>query len=95
LGRRTRIGRAPGCELHVESSSVSRHHALVLTHSRDVIIEDLHSTNGVLVNGRKVARQLLTDGDILTIGEAQFRLSIKPSPRPPEATEPGAQPGAQ
>jgi chromosome segregation ATPase len=99
LGRRTRIGRAPGCELHVESSSVSRHHALVLTNSRDVIIEDLHSTNGVLVNGRKVARQLLTDGDILTIGEAQFRLRIKPGPRQPEATVPGAppspQPGAQ
>jgi chromosome segregation ATPase len=95
LGRRTRIGRAPGCELHIESSSVSRHHALVLTHSRDVIIEDLHSTNGVIVNGRKVARQLLTDGDILTIGEAQFRLRIKPGPRQPEATQPGAQPGAQ
>jgi pSer/pThr/pTyr-binding forkhead associated (FHA) protein len=95
LGRRTRIGRAPGCELHVESSSVSRHHALVLTNARDVIIEDLHSTNGVLVNGRKVARQLLTDGDILTIGEAQFRLRIKPGPRQPEAAEPGAQPGAQ
>ena len=90
LGRRTRIGRAPGCELHIESSSVSRHHALVLTNARDVIIEDLHSTNGVLVNGRKVARQLLTDGDILTIGEAHFRLRIKPGPRQPEPTEPGA-----
>jgi chromosome segregation ATPase len=103
LGRRTRIGRAPGCELHIESSSVSRHHALVLTNSRDVIIEDLHSTNGVLVNGRKVTRQLLTEGDILTIGEAQFRLRIKPGPRQPEDKEPaapsgpprGAQPGAQ
>jgi hypothetical protein len=95
LGPRTRIGRAPGCELHIESSSVSRHHALVLTNSRDVIIEDLHSTNGVLVNGRKVTRQLLTDGDILTIGEAQFRLRVKPGPREPEAAEPGAQPGAR
>jgi chromosome segregation ATPase len=91
LGRRTRIGRAPGCELHIDSSSVSRHHALVLTNSRDVIIEDLHSTNGVLVNGRKVTRQLLTDGDILTIGEAQFRLRVKPGPREPEAADPGAQ----
>jgi chromosome segregation ATPase len=90
LGRRTRIGRAPGCELQVESSSVSRHHALVLTNSRDVIIEDLHSTNGVLVNGRKVTRQLLTDGDILIIGEAQFRLRVKPGPREPQATEPPA-----
>src|SRR5450631_2390742 len=90
MSRRTRIGRAPGCELHVDSSSVSRHHALLLTNSRDVIIEDLHSTNGVLVNGRKVTRQLLTDGDILTIGEAQFRLSVKPGPREREAAEPGA-----
>jgi chromosome segregation ATPase len=90
LSRRTRIGRAPGCELHIDSSSVSRHHALVLTNSRDIIIEDLHSTNGVLVNGRKVTRQLLTDGDILTIGDAQFRLSMKSGPREPEATEPAA-----
>jgi hypothetical protein len=90
LSRRTRIGRAPGCELHIDSSSVSRHHALVLANSRDIIIEDLHSTNGVLVNGRKVTRQLLTDGDILTIGEAQFRLSMKSGPREPEATEPAA-----
>ena len=77
LTRRTRIGRATGCEMHIESSSVSRHHALVLTSSRDVIIEDLNSTNGVLVNGRKVSRQLLHDGDIVAIGEAQFRLTIK------------------
>jgi len=82
LLRRTRIGRAPGCELHVESSSVSRHHALVMMTAREVIIEDLHSTNGVLVNGRKITRQLLNDGDRLTIGEAQFRVRIKPVVRP-------------
>jgi chromosome segregation ATPase len=85
LGRRTRIGRAPGCEMQIESSSVSRHHCLVLMSTRDVIIEDLNSTNGVLVNGRKVSRQFLSDGDLLTIGEAQFRLSIKLTPRTLEA----------
>jgi hypothetical protein len=81
LARRTRIGRAPGCEMQIESSSVSRHHALLLLGSREVIIEDLNSTNGVLVNGRKVSRQLLHDGDLVTIGEAQFRLSLKFTPR--------------
>lgn len=92
LARRTRVGRAPGCELQIESSSVSRHHALLLMSSRDVIIEDLNSTNGVLVNGRKVSRQLLNDGDLITIGEAQFRLSLKvthkvlETPPPPAAT---------
>ena len=71
--RRTRIGRAPGCELHIDSSSVSRHHALILAGTREAIIEDLNSTNGVILNGRKVTRQVLNDGDIVTIGEIQFR----------------------
>jgi chromosome segregation ATPase len=79
LGRRTRIGRAPGCELHIDSSSVSRHHALILAGTREAIIEDLNSTNGVILNGRKVTRQVLNDGDILTIGEIQFRYSAKPA----------------
>jgi chromosome segregation ATPase len=81
LGRRTRIGRAPGCELHVDSSSVSRHHALILIAGRETIIEDLNSTNGVIVNGRHVTRQVLIDGDLLTIGEMQFRYVEKAARR--------------
>ncbi|HTF43459.1 MAG TPA: FHA domain-containing protein, partial [Terriglobales bacterium] len=85
LGRRTRIGRATGCELHVDSTSVSRHHALILAGTREAIIEDLNSTNGVIVNGRKVTRQVLNDGDILTIGEIQFRYVAKTPGAPPKA----------
>ena len=85
LGRRTRIGRAQGCELHVDSTSVSRHHALILAGTREAIIEDLNSTNGVIVNGRKVTRQVLNDGDILTIGEIQFRYAAKTPGAPPKA----------
>jgi chromosome segregation ATPase len=77
LARRTRIGRAQGCDLHIDSSSVSRHHALILVGPREVIIEDLNSTNGVIVNGRKVNRQMLRDGDALTIGEVHFRFVTK------------------
>jgi chromosome segregation ATPase len=82
LSRRTRIGRAPGCELHIDSSSVSRHHALILAGTREAIIEDLNSTNGVILNGRKVTRQVLNDGDIVTIGDIQFRYVAKPAPPP-------------
>jgi FHA domain len=78
LSRRTRIGRASGCELQIDSSSVSRHHALVVVGPREAIIEDLNSTNGVLVNGRKVSRQVLNDGDAVTIGEIQFRYVARP-----------------
>jgi chromosome segregation ATPase len=84
LGRRTRIGRAPGCELHIDSSSVSRHHALILAGTREAIIEDLNSTNGVILNGRRVTRQVLNDGDILTLGDIQFRYVAKPVIAPPK-----------
>ena len=92
LSRRTRIGRAAGCELQIDSGSVSRHHALVVVGPRETIIEDLNSTNGVLVNGRKVSRQPLSDGDAVTIGEVQFRYLSRPIPHPaePKPAEPVA-----
>ena len=89
LSRRTRIGRATGCELQIDSGSVSRHHALVLVGPRESIIEDLNSTNGVLVNGRKVTRQVLCDGDAITIGETQFRYLARPL-HPTPAEKPAA-----
>jgi chromosome segregation ATPase len=94
LSRRTRIGRAHGCELQIDSTSVSRHHAMILLGPRDAIIEDLNSTNGVIVNGRKVTRQLLHDGDEITIGEAQFRFAGKPAPQAGESAAPDPLAGA-
>ncbi|MBS0612286.1 MAG: FHA domain-containing protein [Proteobacteria bacterium] len=73
LGQRTRVGRSPESEIRIESSSVSRHHALIITSPRHIIIEDLNSTNGVAINGRKVSRHRLKDGDVIVIGDAQFK----------------------
>jgi chromosome segregation ATPase len=80
LGKRTRIGRASTCELQVDSSSVSRHHALVVVGPREAIIEDLNSTNGVIVNSRKISRHLLVDGDVITLGEIVFKYTTKREP---------------
>jgi chromosome segregation ATPase len=82
LARRTRIGRASTCELQIDSSSVSRHHALVVLGTREAIIEDLNSTNGVIVNSRKVTRHVLSDGDVITLGEIVFKFATKPEHRP-------------
>jgi len=84
LSRRTRIGRSPGCELQIDSQSVSRNHAMLLKGPRELIVEDLNSTNGVLVNGRKVSRHMLSDGDVMTIGEIQFRCVLRLNGRPSE-----------
>jgi chromosome segregation ATPase len=84
LHRRTLIGRLPNVELHIDSSSVSRRHAVILTAPGGAIVEDCMSTNGTFVNGVKVSRQLLRDGDLLTVGEARFRFVAE---RPPARRE--------
>jgi hypothetical protein len=87
LSRRTRIGRASGCELQVDSTSVSRHHALVVTGPRETIIEDLNSTNGVIVNGRKISRASLNDGDMVIVGDVHFRFVAKSTTPAPGSFE--------
>jgi hypothetical protein len=73
LGRRTTIGRTPDNDIQIVAGFISRNHALVLGTDQDCTIEDLNSTNGVTVNGRRVTRQVLHDGDTVTIGQARFR----------------------
>lgn len=73
VGRRTTIGRTPDNDIQIDAHNVSRHHAVLLTGADHCIVEDLNSTNGVLVNGRRVARQVLQDGDVVTVGKTEFR----------------------
>lgn len=73
LGRRTGIGRTPENDIQVDATWISRHHAVLLSNPDHCIVEDLNSTNGVLVNGRRVGRQILHDGDTVTVGKTEFR----------------------
>lgn len=73
LGRRTTIGRTAENDIQIDTTYVSRHHAVLLSSGDHCIVEDLHSTNGVLVNGRRVGRQILQDGDTVTVGKTEFR----------------------
>ncbi len=73
LGRRSTIGRTPDNQIQIDASHVSRHHAVILGSEQHCVIEDLNSTNGVSVNGKRIARQALHDGDIVKIGQSVFR----------------------
>ena len=79
LGRKTTIGRTPDNDLQIDASFVSRHHAVLLINGQQTIIEDLNSTNGVHVNGQRVSREMLNDGDIVSVGKARFRFAIRPA----------------
>jgi chromosome segregation ATPase len=73
LGKRTTIGRTPDNDIQVDTTFISRHHAVLLSNPDQCVVEDLNSTNGVMVNGRPVNRQALRDGDLLTVGKSEFR----------------------
>ena len=68
-----KIGRAPENELCIRDQSVSQFHArVVLTPKGTALVEDLGSTNGTFVNGEKVVRHALWDGDKIHIGRNQM-----------------------
>jgi chromosome segregation ATPase len=79
LGRKTTIGRTPDNDLLIDASFISRHHAVLLVHGTQTIIEDLNSTNGVFVNAHRISRETLNDGDLVMIGKARFRFVIRPA----------------
>jgi chromosome segregation ATPase len=78
LGRKTSVGRTPDNDLQIDAKFISRHHAVILAGPAHTIIEDLNSTNGVLVNGRRITRQTLKDGDAVMIGKTSFRFAVRP-----------------
>ncbi len=62
------IGRTSDNDLQVESKYVSRHHAQIVTTVDGSWIEDLNSTNGIFVHGKRVRRHRLAEGEAVKIG---------------------------
>ena len=62
------IGRTPDNDLQIDSRFVSRHHCQIITKPNACIVEDLNSTNGIVVKSKRVRRHNLNDGDVVTIG---------------------------
>src|SRR5882672_2976288 len=63
------IGRNTDNDLCIESRFVSRHHCRIVTSEQRCILEDVHSTNGLHVNDRRVRHHRMRDGDVVQIGE--------------------------
>lgn len=69
------LGRTSGADFILDAALVSRLHCrLTADRSDQLVIEDLSSTNGVLVNGERIERQILKPGDRLTIGRVDFEV---------------------
>jgi hypothetical protein len=90
------LGRAEDANIVLEDSLISRSHARLLVQSDEsVVVEDLHSTNGVFVNGVRLARPsfALSEGDRLLLGTTEVSVfSSRASATIPIEHHEGAQP---
>jgi pSer/pThr/pTyr-binding forkhead associated (FHA) protein len=69
------IGRLPECDVLLQDGLVSRMHARISVQHDSVVVEDLHSTNGVYVNGLRVGHSsVLRDGDRVLIGTTEISM---------------------
>ena len=64
------IGRGTEADIRLPDTGVSRKHVDVVLDGGTATAEDLGSTNGTLVNGRRITRQPLSDGDVIRIGHS-------------------------
>jgi pSer/pThr/pTyr-binding forkhead associated (FHA) protein len=71
------IGRGAQADFILEAALVSRVHCrLSADPSQQLIMEDLESTNGTLVNGERMDRAVLKAGDRLTVGRVEFVVGV-------------------
>lgn len=69
------IGRLPECDVQLDDTLVSRMHARISVQDQAVVVEDLHSTNGIYVNGVRLGHSaVLREGDRILIGTTELSL---------------------
>jgi hypothetical protein len=66
------LGRSRACDVYVADLNVSRRHAELRQEGATYWIVDLGSTNGTEVNGKRVERERLRDGDKITLGSTEI-----------------------
>ncbi len=69
---KNKIGSVAGCDIVINDSSVSGDHATILFRDNEFFIKDNFSTNGILINGKRLEDGKLKDGDALELGNTSF-----------------------
>ncbi len=75
--KETVIGRASDCDVTVNDTRISRHHLQITIKGNQASIEDLGSTNGTFVNGERVKKRALANGDQVHISsDTLFKFAL-------------------
>lgn len=71
------IGRAAGCNLRPQSDAISRQHCAIFNKDERIIVKDLGSRNGTVLNGEKLSKpEELRTGDELQVGPLHFQVVL-------------------
>ncbi len=82
--QRLRVGRDPDCDIRLDDPSVSRRHVVLNRVYNEYFLEDQNSTNGTLLNGRRVFKHMLKHGDTIEVGAFHFRYETRDELDPEE-----------
>jgi DNA-binding winged helix-turn-helix (wHTH) protein len=87
------VGRDPDVEIYLDSSGVSRRHALIKIASAQATIQDLGSKNGTCVGDQRVdGSRVLTDGDVIAVGSVTLTVRVLETPNSTETESRGRLP---
>lgn len=75
-----KIGRKPGNDLVLDDANASGAHAEIAFEGERIVLRDLGSTNGTILDGRKIEEVILSHGDKITIGHTFFRFTDAQAP---------------
>src|SRR5262245_29532898 len=78
----TILGRSRGATVFIDDASVSRRHARISVDGQSVVVEDLGSKNGTMLNGQSLAGPAqIADGDTVLVGSVAltFRAFVEPA----------------
>ena len=67
------IGRSAHNDIPIDSKFVSRHHALLVRNGSTTFLTDLNSTNGTIVNSRRVSNHVLMHNDVIALGHHRIK----------------------
>ena len=88
-----RIGRSEDSEITLADAQASRHHAAISPEPSGFTIQDLNSSNGTFVNGKRLdAPRLLKDGDRLRVANTVLVFRWESAPTAPALATPPVTP---
>lgn len=81
------IGRGVNAGVRIDDRWISRRHCELLYEAGGLVVRDLSSRHGTMVNGQPISESPLTDGDVLQLGLTPFQVRVVAPPNVHDSAE--------